>query len=124
MNKAARHFLILLLLAVFCAADAVKVRPGNWAQPIVGSSLGNFYKVSDELYRSEQPSASDIPDLKAFGIKTILSLRHYYHDSCYPNIAKALREMDVPAVRKAVLDGVIPNPPPAGVAPTAPKPPY
>jgi len=205
MNRAVRHFFIFLLLAVFCAADAVKVRPGNWAQPIVASSLGNFYRVSDELYRSEQPSASDIPDLKAFGIQTVLSLRHYHrdssefesaglsalqykmdagsvsvsdliavlriirtapkpillhcwqgsdrtgfvvagyrmvfmnwstadaieelrlggfghHESSYPNIARVLREMDVSAVRKAVFDGAAPNPPPAGVAPAAPKP--
>lgn len=205
MIKETRHFFILLLLSVFCAADAVRVRPGNWAQPIIASSLGNFYRVSDELYRSEQPNASDIPDLKAFGIQTVLSLRHYHHDSreferaglsslqynmdassvsvsdliavlrlirtapkpillhcwqgsdrtgfvvagyrmvfmnwspadaieelrlggfghhesAYPNIAKVLRGMDVSAVRNAVFDNGVPNPPPAGVAPAGPKP--
>jgi len=81
MITAIRHFFLLLLLAIFCTAETVKIRPGDWAQPIVASSLGNFYRVSDELYRSGQPTAADIPDLKALGIKSVLSLRHYWRDS-------------------------------------------
>ena len=194
MIPAMRHLFLLLSLAVLCVADTVKVRPGNWAQPVIASSLGNFYRVSDELFRSEQPKASDIPDLKVFGIQTVLSLRHYHHDSrafegagiasiqyemdagsvsvadliavlrliraspkpillhcwhgsdrtgfivagyrmvllnwsaadaieelrlggfghhesAYPNIARVLREIDVAAVRKAVLEDAVPNPP-------------
>ena len=47
----------------------------------MGSTLENFYCVSDNVYRSEQPQASDLPALKELGIKTVLSLRHYHHDS-------------------------------------------
>jgi protein tyrosine/serine phosphatase len=81
MVRTARLCLIILLLDNFCAAESVRVRPGNWAQPVLGSSLENFYRVSDDLYRSEQPQASDLPGLKALGIKTVFSLRHYHHDS-------------------------------------------
>ena len=81
MIRTARLCLIILLLANSCTTESVRVRPGNWAQPVMGSTLENFYRVSDDVYRSEQPQASDLPDLKALGIKTILSLRHYHHDA-------------------------------------------
>jgi protein tyrosine/serine phosphatase len=48
---------------------------------VEGAVLGNFFRVSDELYRSKQPAASDIPELQRVGIKTVLSLREYHHDS-------------------------------------------
>lgn len=76
-----RHLLLLLLPVLLSAAETPKVRPINWAQPIIDSTLENFYRVSDDLYRSEQPKPADLPDLKAIGIKTVLSLRHYHHDS-------------------------------------------
>ncbi len=74
-------FVLLLLPALADPADPTKVRPDKWAQPVPGSTLENFYRVSADLYRSEQSRASDIPDLKALGIKTVFSLRHYHHDS-------------------------------------------
>lgn len=77
----ARIALLLLLLVNVAVAADPKVRPESWAQPVVGSSLENFFRVSDELYRSEQPTPADIPALKQFGIKTILSLRHFHTDS-------------------------------------------
>lgn len=74
--------LVSLLITQCCAFAEVKVRPTQWAQPVIGSeSLDNLYKVSDSLYRSEQPDNSDLTVLKALGIKTIISLRHYHTDS-------------------------------------------
>ncbi len=71
-----------LLLATACfAADAPMVRPADWAQPIVSSTLGNFCRVNDELFRSEQPKVSHIKDLKALGIRSIISLRQYHSDA-------------------------------------------
>lgn len=70
-----------VLLVGVGAAETVKDRPANWAQPVADSSLGNFYRVSDDLYRSEQPTPADIPELQRVGIRTVLSLRHYHHDS-------------------------------------------
>jgi tyrosine-protein phosphatase SIW14 len=72
-------FLFFLLIGVASADDA-KLRPEDWAKSVVGSSLGNFYRVSDDLYRSEQPTPTDIPTLKQFGIRTIVSLRHWHTD--------------------------------------------
>jgi protein tyrosine phosphatase (PTP) superfamily phosphohydrolase (DUF442 family) len=119
MITATRHFLLFLSLAVLCAADSVKVRPGSWAQPVIASSLGNFYRVSEELYRSEQPKAADIPDLKAFGIRTVFSLRHYYHDSRAferAGISAIQYQMDAGSVSVADLIAVL------RLMRTAPKP--
>lgn len=57
------------------------VRPVEWAQPVLGTKLDNFFCVDTNLFRSEQPGKSDIPVLKAMDIKTVLSLRHYHKDS-------------------------------------------
>lgn len=76
------RFAVLFLAVVGTGlAGNPKLRPHDWAEPIVGSSLGNFYRISDDLYRSEQPTPADIATLKRFGIRTILSLRHYHTDS-------------------------------------------
>jgi len=72
-------FIFLLMVAVGNAAES-KARPSDWAQPVAGVTLENFYRVSDELYRSEQPEESDINGLKAVGIKSVLSLRSHHTD--------------------------------------------
>ncbi len=77
---------LLLALAVGLTAlasvqAAPRERPAEWAAPVISTSLENCYRVSDELYRCEQPRLRDIPDLKALGIGTILNLRHWNSDS-------------------------------------------
>lgn len=55
----AKPILLVLFLAImvpdFAAAD-LRVRPAEWAQPVIGFDLGNFYQVSAEVYRSQQPT--------------------------------------------------------------------
>ena len=41
---------------------------------------GNFYKVSDNVYRSEQPSLKEAEQLNKIGIKTIINLRSWHSD--------------------------------------------
>jgi len=56
-------------------------RPEKWADEIKVKGIGNFYKVSDELYRGRQPTAEGIAKLKELGIKTIVNLRMEESDS-------------------------------------------
>ena len=73
--------LLAFLFAVNLAgAETPRLRPADWARPVVGSVLDNFCQVSPELYRSEQPVAASLPDLQAFGVATLLNLRHYHDD--------------------------------------------
>ncbi len=73
--------LCCLALAACAAADPPRVRPTTWAQPVIGAKLGNWFRVSAELHRCEQPSASEMKELEAFGIKAVVNLREYHSDS-------------------------------------------
>lgn len=70
--------IVALLTTTAAAADgAPRPRPADWAVPIINSTLENFYRVSAEVYRCEQPEEKDIPHLRELGIRSILNLRHY-----------------------------------------------
>jgi len=72
-------FALAAALTVF-AQPAPRPRPAEWAAPMINLSLENCYRVSDELYRCEQPKKDDIADLKALGIRSILNLRRWNSD--------------------------------------------
>lgn len=55
-------------------------RPSRWAVPLAAPGVGNFYRVSDTLYRGEQPTAEGMRQLKSMGIKTIVNLRSFTSD--------------------------------------------
>ena len=69
------------------APGSARVRPAEWAAPVIDSSLGNCFCVSSELFRCEQPATSDLADLHALGARSLLNLRHYHTDSA--DFAKA-----------------------------------
>lgn len=48
-------------------------RPANWGQSI--EQQYNFYKISETVYRSEQPDAELIPELKKNKINIVVNLR-------------------------------------------------
>ena len=70
-----------LVAAAVTAAAAPRERPVTWATPVIGSTLENVHRVSDQLYRCEQPDPDDIPDLHALGVRSILNLRNHHTDS-------------------------------------------
>lgn len=77
------YLIILLLLPMLAAADTIRERPTNWATPLIHSTINNLYKVSDDLFRAEQPQKKDIPDLKKLKIKTLFNLREYHDDDTF-----------------------------------------
>ena len=54
-------------------------RPAHWATPV--NTSFNFYKIDDNLYRSEQPGRANLEEIKAHGIRTIISFRAFHSDS-------------------------------------------
>ena len=50
------------------------------AQELKLAGCGNLYKVSDTLYRGEQPSAEGFVELEKLGIKTVVNLRSLHSD--------------------------------------------
>jgi protein tyrosine phosphatase (PTP) superfamily phosphohydrolase (DUF442 family) len=75
----------LLCLALFAAcgttaAGSAKVRPVEWAQPVIGTKVHNLHRVTPELYRCAQPDDDDMRELAAFGVRAVVNLREYHSD--------------------------------------------
>ena len=71
-------FLVLTTLAV--ADEPTAKRPASWAQPIKLAGVPNLHKVSDNLYRSAQPTAQGMKNLKKLGIVAVVNLRSFHSD--------------------------------------------
>jgi len=72
--------LLVLLASPGWADEAVQSRPKEWAEPITLEGVPNLHKVSDSLYRSAQPTAVGMENLKRLGIKTVVNLRYAHSD--------------------------------------------
>ena len=82
MMKAISLLLIFVSSVLGCALGTVEPnRPVRWATPVQLGGVVNLYKVTDYLYRSEQPIEEGMRNLKRLGIKTIINLRPLYSDS-------------------------------------------
>jgi protein tyrosine/serine phosphatase len=58
----------------------VAARPLEWAEPMHSTGVDNLHRVTPSLYRSAQIAASDLPQLKALGIRKIVSFRAFHSD--------------------------------------------
>ncbi len=68
--------IVAIYLAMIGTNETILMpRPESWAQPIEIEGVPNLYKLSDDLYRSAQPSAEGMMNLEEMGIKTIVNLR-------------------------------------------------
>lgn len=70
----------LALFLVTALAGDFSARPASWAQPVELEGAPNLHKVSEDLYRSAQPSALGIKNLKKLGIRTVVNLRTFHSD--------------------------------------------
>lgn len=77
----------ILTIATFCllgisvlATETISNRPPSWAQPIEMDGVPNLHQVSTNLYRSAQPSALGMKNLKRKGVETIINLRSFHSD--------------------------------------------
>jgi protein tyrosine phosphatase (PTP) superfamily phosphohydrolase (DUF442 family) len=71
----------LVLLSMAYAVETFHPnRPPHWAQPIQMKGVPNLHKVSDTLYRSAQPSAEGMRNLRAIGVETVVNLRSFHSD--------------------------------------------
>lgn len=72
--------LAIALTGTATAAETPAPRPSGWAQPLSADGTSNFYKVSDSLYRSAQPTAEGFRSMKDLGIVTVVNLRSFNSD--------------------------------------------
>jgi len=74
---------VILMLALGRAGicdEPSNDRPEQWAQPVALEGVPNLFKVDDALYRSAQPTAEGMRNLKKRGIVTIVNLRSFHSD--------------------------------------------
>ena len=55
-------------------------RPKNWGVALELEGVPNFYRVTDQLYRSAQPTKEGMGNLKKYGFETVVSLRTFNSD--------------------------------------------
>jgi uncharacterized protein (TIGR01244 family) len=68
-----------LALAVYASGQPAD-RPKAWAQRIEVEGVPNLHQVSQELYRSAQPTAQGMENLKKLGVRTVVNLRTFHSD--------------------------------------------
>lgn len=71
---------VFLLTGLAWVAPPIPDRPKTWAQPVKLAGVPQLYRVTDELYRGDQPSPLGMQNLKKLGIKTIVNLRTFHSD--------------------------------------------
>ena len=57
----------LLVANMSLASEPPGERPASWAQPVKLEGVPNLHKVSDTLYRSAQPTAEGMKQLRKTG---------------------------------------------------------
>ena len=82
MKMPAIKVIVCLFIAMGVApAEASSIdRPATWAQPIKMEGVPNLHKVNEVLYRSAQPTATGMRNLKEMGVLTIVNLRSFHSD--------------------------------------------
>lgn len=70
----------LLALRTRARAPAAEQRPTDWAERMVLDGVDNLHRVSALIYRSAQPSATGMRNLRSLGIKTVINLRAFHCD--------------------------------------------
>lgn len=71
---------LVLLNTAYGVETSPAHRPERWAKPMELKGVPNLHKVSEALFRSAQPSAEGMRNLKAAGIETIVNLRSFHSD--------------------------------------------
>lgn len=76
--------MLLVSLVGMCSCIMVApregARPEKWACKMELEGVPNLHKVSDNLYRSAQPTAEGMGNLEKMGIKTVINLRYFSLD--------------------------------------------
>ncbi|WP_232316866.1 dual specificity protein phosphatase family protein [Candidatus Burkholderia verschuerenii] len=52
----------------------------NWAEPMTYTGIDNLHRITPSLYRSVQIAPNDIAQLRALGIRKIVSFRSFHSD--------------------------------------------
>lgn len=73
-------FLATAVTRLVVSSEPADARPESWAQRVEVKGVPNLFKVCDSLYRSAQPTAEGMRNLKTRGIVTVVNLRSFHSD--------------------------------------------
>jgi len=71
-------------------------RPPNWAHELTVPGAPNFFQVTSNLYRGAQPTSEGMKQLKAMGIKTVITLREFHSDKEFLHRTRGRQEHQTP----------------------------
>jgi protein tyrosine phosphatase (PTP) superfamily phosphohydrolase (DUF442 family) len=69
-----------MLAGAVLAGESLTNRPASWAEPVMLDGVPNLHQVTTNLYRSAQPTAQGMQNLKEKGIATVVNLRSFHSD--------------------------------------------
>ena len=69
-----------MLAGAVLAGEFLTNRPTSWAQPLTLEGVPNLHQVCSNLYRSAQPTAQGMRNMKEKGVATIVNLRSFHSD--------------------------------------------
>ena len=77
-------YLLLLSLALAAGSAGAQAplppqRNAEWATPL--PQVSNLHQITPVLYRSARLDSSDVAQLQALGVKTVISLRSFHSDT-------------------------------------------
>jgi protein tyrosine/serine phosphatase len=89
----------LLAALIFVTSAAFADRPAKWAQPI--TKIGNFCRITPQLYRSAQPDAEGMRELERRGVRTVINLRQFHRDEvpCCSKLTLRRVKMDASVIK-------------------------
>ena len=76
-----KYLFLFIVITQSTAFAQVRLRPAAWASDIIGSDLDNFYQLTSNIYRSEQPGSKAFRQIEKFGIGEVLNLRQHHTDN-------------------------------------------
>ncbi len=69
-----------VLACTVLLGDSPTNRPASWAQAVTLDGVPNLHQVSTNLYRSAQPTAEGMQNIKKKGVATVVNLRSFNSD--------------------------------------------
>lgn len=71
---------LFFVLSSCARHEGISERPKTWADAVEVAGAQNLYRVSEDLYRSEQPTRDGMRSLERIGIRSVVSLRAFHSD--------------------------------------------
>ena len=80
MSKIVAVLRIGIVFLLVCIVHIGAARDSNWATRVERTGLPNLHRVTDNIYRSAQPTVAGMHAAEKMGIKTVVSLRNFHSD--------------------------------------------